>query len=88
MSIHHKCMDGVGTQRCMGKLVRAVPRVYPQNPAQSTCLPDEIMKSLHSNFFLEAPWRTGPQEAPPPRPRSLAGQPGFLVGLSKEERIN
>uniref|UniRef100_A0A8C9QVP5 SH3 and cysteine rich domain n=1 Tax=Scleropages formosus TaxID=113540 RepID=A0A8C9QVP5_SCLFO len=28
MSIHHKCMDGVGQQRCMGKLPKGFRRYY------------------------------------------------------------
>ncbi|KAG8521539.1 SH3 and cysteine-rich domain-containing protein [Galemys pyrenaicus] len=34
MSIHHKCIDGLPPQRCMGKLVRPDSRRGPRAPAQ------------------------------------------------------
>ena len=32
MSLHHKCLDGLAPQRCMGKLVRAGARSEPRTP--------------------------------------------------------
>lgn len=72
MSIHHKCMDGLAPQRCMGKLVRACALSEHQNPLHSHL--HAPVRSLYSHSFTVTLLRIEHQEGSP----RIPGLPAWL----------